>query len=395
MKTKKGGGQEGQRDSSKELEAIEPDIVSEIPESKAASVFEEFMQYYQPLLEQALVSMLMQDSQNLRLTINQVQSLNAEAQKFADDETERTAMQAMTEMVELYLPLQRGMGFMNEGRFETAAREFKQLREVNFSKAERLNSLFDSGYLVKNKVLESIVQLHRLLGGMSEGLERQTLAELVGYQGRTQEYVDMLKDTVKAYREAAAVAPPGSSPEIVKLSHSCTNIADQLEARAEVFARMEGEGRVEEKYIQPTGQKVFIIHGHDEASWRELRDLLEDEFNLAVVVLKEEVGISRTIIQKFEDHAMDSCLAFAILTPDDFIEKREADYWQARPNVLFEMGWFYGRFGPGRLIILKKKGTEIPSDLDGISTIEYHDNVTEKSLAIRKELRQIGVLPKT
>ena len=80
MKTKKGGGQEGQRDSSKELEAIEPDIVSEIPESKAASVFEEFMQYYQPLLEQALVSMLMQDSQNLRLTINQVQSLNAEAQ---------------------------------------------------------------------------------------------------------------------------------------------------------------------------------------------------------------------------------------------------------------------------------------------------------------------------
>jgi len=158
---------------------------------------------------------------------------------------------------------------------------------------------------------------------------------------------------------------------------------------------MEGEGRVEENYIQPTGQKVFIIHGHDEASWRELRDLLEDEFNLAVVVLKEEVGISRTIIQKFEDHAMDSCLAFAILTPDDFIEKREADYWQARPNVLFEMGWFYGRFGPGRLIILKKKGTEIPSDLDGISTIEYHDNVTEKSLAIRKELRQIGVLPKT
>lgn len=392
MSTKKEVRQDDdQHNSSQELEPIEPTIVSDSYEAKKLSVIEEFMEYYQPLLGQAIILTLTQDSQNLRLLINQVQSLNAEAQKVAQEQTERLAMQAMTEMVELYLPLQRGMRFMNEGRFETAAKEFKQLKEISFSRAEQLNSL-DSGGLVQNNFLEYLVILHRLLGTMIEGFEGQTRAEILGYQGRTQEYVAVLKETVKTLREASALAPPGSAPDLIKISHSCTNLADQLEVRAEVFAQMTGEG-VEEKYIQPTGQKIFIIHGHDEVSWRELKDLLEDEFKLSPVVLKEEAGVTRTIIQKFVDHAMDCCLAFAILTPDDFIKKKGTKYSQARPNVLFEMGWFFGRFGPQHLIILKKEGTKIPSDLEGISAIEFHHNITDKSLAIKKELRQVGLLP--
>ena len=55
------------------------------------------------------------------------------------------------------------------------------------------------------------------------------------------------------------------------------------------------------------------------------------------------------------------------------------------------MGWFYGRFGPSNICILKKNGTEIPSDLEGISTIEFRDNIQEVSLPIRKELRQVGL----
>lgn len=78
--------------------------------------------------------------------------------------------------------------------------------------------------------------------------------------------------------------------------------------------------------MKQSGEQVFIIHGHDEAKWRELRDLLEDEFKLKVTVLKEEPGVARTIIQKFEDYAMESCYAFALLTPDDFVKKEKANY---------------------------------------------------------------------
>ena len=44
--------------------------------------------------------------------------------------------------------------------------------------------------------------------------------------------------------------------------------------------------------------------------------------------------------------------AIALVTPDDVVKKAGKSQWQARPNVLFELGWFYGRLGPQRLLVL-------------------------------------------
>jgi len=68
------------------------------------------------------------------------------------------------------------------------------------------------------------------------------------------------------------------------------------------------------------------------------------------------------------------------------------EYAQARPNVIFELGWFYGRLSRERVCILFKEGTKIHSDLDGISRIQFQDSVLEKAVEIERELVSSGVL---
>ena len=68
------------------------------------------------------------------------------------------------------------------------------------------------------------------------------------------------------------------------------------------------------------------------------------------------------------------------------------DGYQARPNVHFELGWFYGHFGRDRVAILKKAETDVPSDLRGIVSIDFHNSVVECFLQIRDELQQLGIV---
>jgi len=75
-----------------------------------------------------------------------------------------------------------------------------------------------------------------------------------------------------------------------------------------------------------------------------------------------------------------------LLSPDDVIKSTKGDYSQARPNVIFELGWFYGRLGRDKVCILFKEGTEIHSDLHGVSRIQFRSSVSEKIEEIEKEL---------
>jgi hypothetical protein len=139
-------------------------------------------------------------------------------------------------------------------------------------------------------------------------------------------------------------------------------------------------------------KKVFIIHGHDEINLLRLEKLLRREFNLIPVIQKEEPQSGRTLIEKFEAIAQDISYAFALITADDIIMDGNNKYSQARPNVIFELGWFYGKRGRQRVSLIFKKGTKIHSDLDGIGRIEFNKNVEEKVTDIRNELRAAGIL---
>ncbi|MFH1110889.1 MAG: nucleotide-binding protein [Planctomycetota bacterium] len=131
---------------------------------------------------------------------------------------------------------------------------------------------------------------------------------------------------------------------------------------------------------------MFLIHGHDEAKRRELKEILETKLACRVVVMSEAPGKSRTLIEKLEEEAEPCNAGIAVLTPDDLVREKDAEYPQPRPNVLFELGWFVGRLGRARTLLVVKNGTKIPSDLHGIEQLQFRQDVAEAFLRLEKEV---------
>jgi predicted nucleotide-binding protein len=142
----------------------------------------------------------------------------------------------------------------------------------------------------------------------------------------------------------------------------------------------------------PSTKNVFVIHGHDELNTRRLTELLQNHFKLNPIAMLTKPGMSRPLIEKFEDEAQSCSFAFGLFTPDDEIVNAANRYKQARPNVIYEVGWFIGRLGKHRVALLLKQGTNIHSDLDGVSRIPFSDNVEDKFLDIQKELKAAKII---
>ncbi|UHA72053.1 TIR domain-containing protein [Paenibacillus sp. 481] len=142
-------------------------------------------------------------------------------------------------------------------------------------------------------------------------------------------------------------------------------------------------------------KNVFIIHGHNEARWRELEKMLKEDFNLEPIILQEKPdGGATTIIDKFEAYASTCSYAFAIFTPDDIVESNGKKYVQARPNVVFELGWFSAMLGRRRVCILMQEGEnmDIFSDFQGVMQKRFYNSVSEVYRSIKLELEDIGMI---
>jgi len=142
----------------------------------------------------------------------------------------------------------------------------------------------------------------------------------------------------------------------------------------------------------PSTKDVFIIHGHDELNTRRLSQLLQGHFGLNPIAMLAKPGMSRPLTEKFEEEAQTCTFAFALFTPDDQVVMADEAYKQARPNVIYEIGWFIGRLGRPRVVLILKSGTRIHSDLDGVSRIQFSENVEEQFIAIQKELKAASII---
>ena len=190
------------------------------------------------------------------------------------------------------------------------------------------------------------------------------------------------------------------------------NLYNAVQAYESFFVALEKEIRThpddvllgkDQTPVQPTEEQrdsgknntaIFIVHGHDEVNLYKLKELVRERFRLEAIVLSSEPGKGRTLIEKFEEEANRAAFAFVLLTPDDKIQKKDTDYLQARPNVIFELGWFYARLGRNNVSLLIKKGTIIHSDLNGISRIEFSNSIEEKVIEIEKELTAKNLISK-
>ena len=140
------------------------------------------------------------------------------------------------------------------------------------------------------------------------------------------------------------------------------------------------------------GPKCFIVHGHDDDSLRELKDYLQNTLGFGrPVVLRERPSLGRTIIEKFEDKATKVDLVFVLLTPDDEMgdpSSPDEVKRRARQNVIFEMGFFFGKLQrrSGRILVLHKGPLEIPSDISGLVYVDISDGISATGERIRLEL---------
>lgn len=144
--------------------------------------------------------------------------------------------------------------------------------------------------------------------------------------------------------------------------------------------------------ITPETSTVFIVHGHDEANVLRLQRLIKERFGLKPIVLMDEPSAGETVIEKFERVASHSAFCIVLMTPDDQVGMAGNSRGQARPNAIFELGWFYGRLGRSRVCIVLKRGTSIHSDLAGIVRLEFIERVDETVMELERELAQAGLL---
>ncbi len=137
--------------------------------------------------------------------------------------------------------------------------------------------------------------------------------------------------------------------------------------------------------------KVFLVHGHDEAARESVARLLE-QIGLEPVILHEQATSGRTIVEKLEHYA-DVDFAVVLLTPDDIGGARASspDKFQARArqNVVLELGFFMGKLDRKRVCALHKGPLELPSDYLGVVYIEL-DGSGGWHLKLARELRGAG-----
>lgn len=136
--------------------------------------------------------------------------------------------------------------------------------------------------------------------------------------------------------------------------------------------------------------KLMIIHGHSTDRDELKTHLLQ--YVKRVIVLADEFDPTQPIPVKFERAASSVDGAIALVTPDDvgrLADESESPAQRARENVWVEVGWFWGRRGRSKLLLLTKGKVSIPSDLGNVERYSYVDSPTDANGAIQRFLDRL------
>lgn len=136
-------------------------------------------------------------------------------------------------------------------------------------------------------------------------------------------------------------------------------------------------------------KSIFIVHGRNDGVKAQVSNLLL-KVGLKPIILHEQANQGKTIIEKFETNANVSA-AIVLFTDDDLGKYKDDENLEsrARQNVIFEAGYFIGKLGRNKTIILNSPNIKIPSDLQGYVYIEL-DNKERWHFDLAKELKSIG-----
>lgn len=343
------------------------------------------------LLGTAVSTIQTQDLQEITIILQKGKSLfKKAAQEYGENAFELGIMQmCLYNLQASYLTVKAAYSKLEE-KFDQTLLDFQQAIAVCADGKHLIKTLGEH----KGEVWESVFLIYDFLfsffGCYCEGEAIEMEHEIKIEKGGFSDPAEILRASAQKYRQINEVEInyDDKNPTIPALIKMLNRLADIKDDKAERVAKSAGVL----KHLPMKSKKVFLVHGHAEALLLELRDLLEKRFKLDCIILKTEGNLGDSVIEKFERFAGECGYAIAILSPDDLIEQEGKQYFQARPNVLFEMGWFYGRYGRSNLCILKQEGTAMPSDLGGIICLEFDKKVAEVFLDLETELKSVGII---
>lgn len=137
-------------------------------------------------------------------------------------------------------------------------------------------------------------------------------------------------------------------------------------------------------------ENVFVSHGHDEVAKLKVKDFLVSRLGKAAIILSEQASKGLTVVEKLEAVSSRCCFAIILLTKDD--ATRDGGM-RARQNVIHEVGFFQGKYGREKVLLLCERGVEIFSNISGIVRVEYESgHIEEVFETIRVELESAGLI---
>ena len=94
-------------------------------------------------------------------------------------------------------------------------------------------------------------------------------------------------------------------------------------------------------------------------------------------------------MEKFEDEAASCTYAVVLATADDNAGGASSGWVEtrARQNVIFELGWFYGRLGRRRVVLIKEPEVTLPGDILGT----VYTSTEDWKMALAKELKAANI----
>jgi predicted nucleotide-binding protein len=210
----------------------------------------------------------------------------------------------------------------------------------------------------------------------------------------------MAKDSPAEKLAGVAMSTPTSGYHQNNFERVKSSILRALEIvrdalKEDVFGEL---NKIESENSSPAlSNKVFIVHGHDSELKNDLERFIH-EIGLEPVVLHRQVDAGATVIEKFEKNS-DVGYAFILLTPDEYAYTKDQETLddtarrkelRARPNVIFEFGYFVGRLGRNKVTCLHKGDVVIPSDLAGLVYKKIENSIESQALSIIRELKSAG-----
>jgi len=182
-----------------------------------------------------------------------------------------------------------------------------------------------------------------------------------------------------------------------KKIHRLDSIIERLELIPLNSAALSSAMPAEAHAAEVRTKRVFVVHGRDDVAKTSLEVFLH-EIGLEPIVLHRQADEGMTIIEKFEKHS-DVGYAFILLTPDevsylasdeDKPDGQRSKEFRARPNVIFEFGYFVGKLGRSRVCCLHTGSVSLPSDVSGMIYKRYERSIEEVAYSVIKDLKASG-----